>query len=71
MEEREEHIGRGTRIMPGVHIGRYYNNVEQYYENENAVRAIDLKAGQSIRNTSKITGISPCTVIKVKKEFGL
>mgnify|MGYP003309489294 FL=1 len=31
----------------------------------------NLKAGQSIRNTSKITGISPCTVIKVKKEFGL
>lgn len=31
----------------------------------------NLKAGQSIRNTSKITGFSPCTVIKVKKEFGL
>ena len=31
----------------------------------------NLRAGQSIRNTSKITGISPCTVIKVKKEFGL
>lgn len=43
MEEREEHIGRGTRIMPGVHIGRYYNNVERYYENENVVHAIDPK----------------------------
>ena len=31
----------------------------------------NLKAGQSIRNTSKITGFSPCTIIKVKKEFGL
>ena len=31
----------------------------------------NLRAGQSIRNTSKITGYSPCTVIKVKKEFGL
>jgi len=31
----------------------------------------NLKAGQSIRNTSKITGVSPCTVIKVKREFGL
>ena len=31
----------------------------------------NLRAGQSIRNTSKITGFSPCTVIKVKKEFGL
>ena len=31
----------------------------------------NLRAGQSIRNTSKITGFSPCTIIKVKKEFGL
>lgn len=31
----------------------------------------NLKAGQSIRNTSKITGVSPCTVLKVKKEFAL
>lgn len=31
----------------------------------------NLRAGQSIRNCSKITGFSPCTVIKVKKEFGL
>ncbi len=31
----------------------------------------NLKAGQSIRNCSKITGISPCTVLKVKREFDL
>lgn len=31
----------------------------------------NLKAGQSIRNTSKITGVSPCTIIKVKRAFGL
>lgn len=31
----------------------------------------NLKAGQSIRNTSKITGISPCTVLKIKREFDL
>ena len=31
----------------------------------------NLKAGQSIRNTSKITGVSPATVQKVKKEFNL
>ena len=31
----------------------------------------NLKAGQSIRNTSKITGASPATVQKVKKEFNL
>jgi DNA invertase Pin-like site-specific DNA recombinase len=30
-----------------------------------------LKAGQSIRNTSKITGVSPSTVLKVKHAFGL
>lgn len=31
----------------------------------------NLKAGQSIRNTSKITGVSPATVQKVKREFNL
>ena len=31
----------------------------------------NLKAGQSIRNTSKITGVSPCTIIKVIHTFGL
>ena len=31
----------------------------------------NLKAGQSIRNTSKITGVSPATVQKVKRVFGL
>lgn len=30
-----------------------------------------LKAGQSVRNTSKITGVSPSTVQRVKKEFHL
>ena len=30
-----------------------------------------LKAGQSIRNTSKITGVSPSTVLKVKHAFAL
>ena len=31
----------------------------------------NLKAGQSIRNTSKITGVSPATVQKVKRVFAL
>ena len=31
----------------------------------------NLKAGQSIRNTSKIPGVSPATVQKVKREFNL
>lgn len=31
----------------------------------------NLKAGQSIRNCSKITGVSPCTVLKIKREFDL
>ena len=30
-----------------------------------------LKTGQSVRNTSKITGVSPSTVQRVKKEFNL
>lgn len=30
-----------------------------------------LKAGQSVRNTAKITGVSPSTVQRVKKEFDL
>ena len=31
----------------------------------------NLKAGQSVRNTAKITGFSPSTVQRVKKEFNL
>ena len=31
----------------------------------------NLKAGQSVRNTSKITGVSPSTVQRLKKEFEL
>lgn len=31
----------------------------------------NLKAGQSVRNTAKITGVSPSTVQRVKKEFHL
>ena len=31
----------------------------------------NLKAGQSVRNTAKITGVSPSTVQRVKKEFNL
>lgn len=31
----------------------------------------NLKAGQSVRNTSKITGVSPSTVQRIKKEFAL
>ena len=31
----------------------------------------NLKAGQSVRNTAKITGVSPSTVQRVKKEFDL
>ena len=31
----------------------------------------NLRAGQSVRNTSKITGVSPSTVQRIKKEFAL
>ena len=31
----------------------------------------NLKAGMSIRNTSKICGVSPATCLKIKKEFNL
>lgn len=31
----------------------------------------NLRAGQSVRNTAKITGVSPSTVQRVKKEFAL
>ncbi len=31
----------------------------------------NLKAGQSVRNTAKITGTSPSTVQRIKKEFAL
>ena len=40
---------------------------------ETEYRAVikNLKAGQSIRNTAKITGVSTFTVQKVKREFNL
>ncbi|MBO4561256.1 MAG: recombinase family protein [Bacteroidaceae bacterium] len=31
----------------------------------------NLRSGQSVRNTSKITGVSPSTVQRIKKEFNL
>lgn len=41
MEEQNEKNFHGTKIMPGVHIGRYFNYVDKYYENENVVHNIE------------------------------
>ena len=65
---RDKYVRDGGRL--GKPKGAGIKTKEQMAVEYKAVIK-NLRAGQSIRNTSKITGFSPCTVIKVKKEFGL
>ena len=65
---RDKYVRDGGRL--GKPKGAGIKSREQMAVEYKAVIK-NLRAGQSIRNTSKITGFSPCTVIKVKKEFGL
>lgn len=55
---------------PGKPLGSGVKTKEQMAVEYRAVIK-NLKAGQSIRNTSKITGVSPATVQKVKHAFAL
>lgn len=65
---RDKYVRDGGRL--GKPKGAGIKTKEQMAVEYKAVLK-NLRAGQSIRNTSKITGFSPCTIIKVKKEFGL
>ena len=65
---RDKYVRDGGRL--GKPKGAGIKTKEQMAVEYKAVIK-NLRAGQSIRNTSKITGFSPCTIIKVKKEFGL
>ena len=65
---RDKYVRDGGRL--GKPKGAGIKSREQMAVEYKAVIK-NLRAGQSIRNTSKSTGFSPCTIIKVKKEFGL
>ena len=65
---REKYIRDGGKL--GKPKGSGVKTKEQMAVEYKAVIK-NLKAGQSIRNTSKITGVSPATVQKVKREFNL
>lgn len=66
--------GRDKYIRDGGKLGKpkgsgIKSKVQMAAEYRSVIK--NLKAGQSIRNTSKITGVSPCTVLKVKHQFAL
>ena len=66
--------GRDKYVRDGGKLGKpkgsgVKTNAQLAVEYKSVIK--NLKAGQSIRNTSKITGVSPCTIIKVKRAFGL
>ena len=65
---REKYIRDGGKL--GKPKGSGVKTKEQMAVEYKAVIK-NLKAGQSIRNTSKITGVSPATVQKVKHAFAL
>ena len=65
---RQKWLREGGR--PGKPKGSGVKTKEQMAVEYKAVIK-NLKAGQSIRNTSKITGVSPATVQKVKHAFAL
>ena len=61
---REKYIRDGGRL--GKPKGAGIKTKDQMASEYRSVIK-NLKAGQSIRNTSKITGVSPATVLKVKR----
>ena len=61
---REKYIRDGGRL--GKPKGAGIKTKDQLASEYRSVIK-NLKAGQSIRNTSKITGVSPATVLKVKR----
>lgn len=65
---RDKYIRDGGRL--GKPKGAGIKSREQLATEYKSVLK-NLKAGQSVRNTAKITGVSPSTVQRVKKEFNL
>ncbi|MCQ2139268.1 MAG: recombinase family protein [Bacteroidales bacterium] len=65
---REKYIRDGGKL--GKPKGSGVKTRERLAEEYRAVIR-NLKAGQSVRNTAKITGVSPSTVQRLKKEFEL
>lgn len=65
---RDKYIRDGGRL--GKPKGSGVKSRERLAEEYRSVIR-NLKAGQSVRNTSKLTGVSPSTVQRLKKEFEL
>lgn len=66
--------GRDKYIREGGRLGKPKGSgVKTRAQLETEYRSVirNLKAGQSVRNTAKITGVSQSTVQRVKKVFGL
>lgn len=66
--------GRDKYVRDGGRLGKPKGagiKTREQMANEYKSVLKQLKAGQSVRNTAKITGISPSTVQRVKKEFDL
>lgn len=62
--------GRDKYVRDGGRLGkRKGSGIKTKEQMANEYKAVikNLRAGQSIRNCSKITGVSPCTVLKVKR----
>ena len=65
---REKYIRDGGRL--GKPKGAGVKSREQMASEYKSVIK-NLKAGESVRHTAKISGVSPSTVQRVKKEFNL
>ena len=62
--------GRDKYVRDGGRLGkRKGSGIKTKEQMANEYKSVikNLKAGQSVRNCSKITGVSPCTVLKVKR----
>lgn len=62
--------GRDKYVRDGGRLGkRKGSGIKTKEQMTNEYKAVikNLRAGQSIRNCAKITGVSPCTILKVKR----
>ena len=62
--------GRDKYVRDGGRLGkRKGSGIKTKEQMANEYKSVikNLRAGQSIRNCAKITGVSPCTILKVKR----
>lgn len=66
--------GRDKYVRDGGRLGKPKGvGIKSKEQLQTAYKGVikNLRAGQSVRNTAKITGTSPSTVQRIKKEFAL